>query len=52
MFILKVASGEALVSILEGWDLSITDCMLKKMRAKQQRSTEEEQKLKEAETDW
>ncbi|XP_046884804.1 IQ motif and ankyrin repeat domain-containing protein 1-like [Hypomesus transpacificus] len=47
----QVASGEALVSILEGWDLSITDCMLKKMRAKQQRSTEEEQKLKEAETD-
>ncbi|XP_067091813.1 IQ motif and ankyrin repeat domain-containing protein 1-like [Osmerus mordax] len=47
----QVASGEALVSILEGWDLSITDCMLKKMREKQQRSTEEEQKLKEAETD-
>ncbi|XP_062319983.1 IQ motif and ankyrin repeat domain-containing protein 1-like isoform X2 [Osmerus eperlanus] len=47
----QVASGEALVSILEGWDLSITDCMLKNMREKQQRSTEEEQKLKEAETD-
>ncbi|KAM6956268.1 LOW QUALITY PROTEIN: IQ motif and ankyrin repeat domain-containing protein 1-like [Aplochiton taeniatus] len=47
----QVASGEALVAALRGWDLSVTDSMQTTMEAEKQRRLEEEKIQKEAETD-
>ncbi|XP_048338628.1 IQ motif and ankyrin repeat domain-containing protein 1 [Sphaerodactylus townsendi] len=46
----QVASLDSLVAILNSWDLSLTDSMLQKMEAEQQRRTDLEKKQKEAET--
>ncbi|XP_072458683.1 IQ motif and ankyrin repeat domain-containing protein 1 isoform X3 [Notamacropus eugenii] len=46
----QVASLDAVVDILKSWDISLTEAMLKKMEAEQQRRAQEAQKQKEAET--
>ncbi|XP_036596941.1 IQ motif and ankyrin repeat domain-containing protein 1 [Trichosurus vulpecula] len=46
----QVASLDAVVDVLRSWDISLTDAMLKKMEAEQQRRAQEAQKQKEAET--
>ncbi|XP_044290296.1 IQ motif and ankyrin repeat domain-containing protein 1, partial [Varanus komodoensis] len=46
----QVASLDSLVAILNSWDLNLTDSMLQKMQAEQQRRAQQEQKQKAAET--
>ncbi|XP_043847071.1 IQ motif and ankyrin repeat domain-containing protein 1 [Dromiciops gliroides] len=46
----QVASLDAVVDVLRSWDISLTDTMLKKMEAEQERRAQEAQKQKEAET--
>ncbi|XP_077207386.1 IQ motif and ankyrin repeat domain-containing protein 1 isoform X2 [Paroedura picta] len=46
----QVASLDSLVAILNSWDISLTDSMLQKMEAEQQRRAHLEKKQKEAET--
>nr|XP_056710545.1 IQ motif and ankyrin repeat domain-containing protein 1 [Euleptes europaea] len=46
----QVASLDSLVAILSSWDISLTDSMLQKMEAEQQRRAQLEKKQKEAET--
>ncbi|XP_066479131.1 IQ motif and ankyrin repeat domain-containing protein 1 [Tiliqua scincoides] len=46
----QVASLDSLVAILQSWDLTLTDSMLQKMEAEQQRRLRLEEKRKEAET--
>lgn len=41
-----------MVSVLQSWDLSLTEAMLQNMEAEQQRRAQEAQKHKEAETKW
>ena len=48
---LQVASGEAIIQTLQGWDISLTDSMLKKMEAEQVRTEGEAKKQKEVETE-
>ncbi|XP_016040610.2 IQ motif and ankyrin repeat domain-containing protein 1 isoform X3 [Erinaceus europaeus] len=45
----QVASLDAVVSVLQSWDLSLTDAMLRNMEAEQQRRAQEAQQHKEAE---
>ncbi|XP_054841200.1 IQ motif and ankyrin repeat domain-containing protein 1 [Eublepharis macularius] len=45
----QVASLDSLVGILSSWDISLTESMLQKMEAEQQRRTQLEKKQKEAE---
>ncbi|KAL1767425.1 IQ motif and ankyrin repeat domain-containing protein LOC642574-like [Sigmodon hispidus] len=45
----QVASLAAVTSVLQSWDLSLTDAMLQNMEAEQQRRAQEVQKHKEAE---
>lgn len=45
----KVASLAAVASVLQSWDLSLTEAMLQNMEAEQQRRAQEAQKHKEAE---
>jgi hypothetical protein len=44
-----VASLAAVASVLQSWDLSLTEAMLKNMEAEQQRRAQEAQKHKENE---
>lgn len=46
-----MASGEAIIQTLQGWDISLTDSMLKKMEAEQVRTEGEAKKQKEVETE-
>ncbi|KAJ6661477.1 hypothetical protein lerEdw1_014386 [Lerista edwardsae] len=46
----QVASLDSLVAVLQSWDISLTDSMLQKMEAEQQRRLRLEEKRKEAET--
>ncbi|XP_015272452.1 PREDICTED: putative IQ motif and ankyrin repeat domain-containing protein [Gekko japonicus] len=46
----QVASIDSLVAILNSWDVSLTDSMLQKMEAEQQRRAHLEEKQKAAET--
>ncbi|XP_054980470.1 IQ motif and ankyrin repeat domain-containing protein 1 [Sorex araneus] len=46
----QVASLDAVVHVLQSWDLSLTDAMLQNMEAEQQRRAQEAQRRKEAET--
>ncbi|XP_060099008.1 IQ motif and ankyrin repeat domain-containing protein 1 [Heteronotia binoei] len=46
----QVASLDSLVAILNSWDTSLTDSMLQKMEAEQQRRAHLEKKQKEADT--
>ncbi|KAL2082884.1 hypothetical protein ACEWY4_020657 [Coilia grayii] len=46
-----VASGQAIIQALQGWDISLTDGMLKKMEAERERREGEERKQREAETE-
>lgn len=46
---LKVASLDSVVAILNAWDVTLTDTMLQKMEAEQQRRAQQKQKHKEAE---
>ncbi|XP_007488743.2 IQ motif and ankyrin repeat domain-containing protein 1 [Monodelphis domestica] len=46
----QVASLDAVVDVLRSWDVSLTDAMLKKMEAEQQRRAQEAQKQKDIET--
>lgn len=46
----KIASLDSLVAILQSWDISLTELMLQKMEAEQQRRALLEKKQKEAET--
>ncbi|KAM9626364.1 IQ motif and ankyrin repeat domain-containing protein 1-like [Trichechus inunguis] len=45
----QVASLDAVVSVLQSWDLSLTEAMLQNMEAEQQRRAQEAQRRKEAE---
>ncbi|XP_070604600.1 IQ motif and ankyrin repeat domain-containing protein 1 isoform X2 [Erythrolamprus reginae] len=45
----QVASLDSVVAILRAWDVSLTDTMLQKMEAEQQRRAQQKQKHKEAE---
>ncbi|XP_075861066.1 IQ motif and ankyrin repeat domain-containing protein 1 isoform X3 [Microcebus murinus] len=45
----KVASLDAVASVLQSWDLSLTETMLRNMEAEQQRRAQEAQRHKEAE---
>ena len=47
---LEVASLDSLVTVLKSWDISLTEAMLQKMEAEQQRRAQEEKKANEAET--
>ncbi|XP_072855637.2 IQ motif and ankyrin repeat domain-containing protein 1 isoform X8 [Pogona vitticeps] len=46
----QVASLDSLVTVLKSWDISLTEAMLQKMEAEQQRRAQEEKKANEAET--
>lgn len=46
---LKVASLDSVVAILNAWDITLTDTMLQKMEAEQQRRVQQKQRHKEAE---
>ncbi|XP_044859342.1 IQ motif and ankyrin repeat domain-containing protein 1 isoform X6 [Mauremys mutica] len=46
----QIASLDSLVAILHSWDISLTELMLQKMEAEQQRRVLQEKKQKEAET--
>ncbi|XP_073191142.1 IQ motif and ankyrin repeat domain-containing protein 1 [Lepidochelys kempii] len=46
----QIASLDSLVAILQSWDISLTELMLQKMEAEQQRRALLEKKQKEAET--
>ncbi|XP_055981393.1 IQ motif and ankyrin repeat domain-containing protein 1 [Sorex fumeus] len=46
----QVASLDAVVHVLQSWDLSLTDAMLENMEAERQRRAQEAQQHKEAET--
>ncbi|XP_077666457.1 IQ motif and ankyrin repeat domain-containing protein 1 [Eretmochelys imbricata] len=46
----QIASLDSLVAILQSWDISLTESMLQKMEAEQQRRALLEKKQKEAET--
>ncbi|XP_044540696.1 IQ motif and ankyrin repeat domain-containing protein 1 [Gracilinanus agilis] len=46
----QVASLDAVVDVLKSWDVTLTDAMLKKMEAEQQRRAQEAQKQKDIET--
>ncbi|XP_055482623.1 IQ motif and ankyrin repeat domain-containing protein 1 [Psammomys obesus] len=45
----QVASLDAVISVLQSWDLSLTEAMLRNMEAEQQRRAQEAQKHKETE---
>ncbi|XP_069477984.1 IQ motif and ankyrin repeat domain-containing protein 1 isoform X2 [Ambystoma mexicanum] len=46
----QIASLEGVASILRSWDTKLTETMLKKMEGERQRRIEEEQKMKNADT--
>ncbi|XP_074059274.1 IQ motif and ankyrin repeat domain-containing protein 1 isoform X2 [Macrotis lagotis] len=46
----QVASLDAVADVLKSWDIALTEAMLEKMEAEQQRRAQEAQKQKEAET--
>lgn len=44
-----MASLDAVASVLQSWDLSLTEAMLRNMEAEQQRRAQESERHKEAE---
>lgn len=46
----QIASLDSVVGVLQSWDISLTNSMLQKMDAEQQRRSHVEKKQKEAET--
>ncbi|CAI5778714.1 IQ motif and ankyrin repeat domain-containing LOC642574 homolog [Podarcis lilfordi] len=46
----QIASLDSLVAVLNSWDISLTESMLQKMEAEEQRRAQQDKKQKEAET--
>ncbi|XP_053250958.1 IQ motif and ankyrin repeat domain-containing protein 1 isoform X3 [Podarcis raffonei] len=46
----RIASLDSLVAVLNSWDISLTESMLQKMEAEEQRRAQQDKKQKEAET--